>query len=119
MSHTFVRNSLKQNNAFKFKKVLNAKKSPMYLAFGFGVFFIAMVVVLTLVFSVRQVTNGYVLNELDAKRQELLRERELRDMQISKVRSLNEIQSSEKVAGMVPAFSVVFVEEESNIAFAD
>ena len=67
-------------------------------------------------FSARQVTKGYVLNSLEADHQELLRESETRDMQISNVKSLNFIQKSPKVNSMVTAEKIVFLHGDTTIA---
>lgn len=88
---------------------------PVFLIVSL-VIFVALITVITLVFSARQVTKGYVLNSLEAKHQELMRENENRDMQISQVRSLTFIQESSKVQSMVEPRQVVFVNGETTIA---
>ncbi|MBD3330982.1 hypothetical protein GF354_05675 [Candidatus Peregrinibacteria bacterium] len=80
------------------------------------VLFVALITVITLVYSTKQVTKGYVLNALDAEHQELIKVREVKDMEISKVRSLNYIQESEKMSKMVRPRSVVYVNGGSTIA---
>ncbi len=80
------------------------------------IIFVALTVVITLMFSARQVTKGYVLNSLESQHQELVKESEIREMEISKVRSLNHIQQSSKVRQMVRPPQVVFVNSESTIA---
>ncbi|MBD3360237.1 hypothetical protein GF366_00375 [Candidatus Peregrinibacteria bacterium] len=89
--------------------------SPYFLIVSLVVF-VALITVITLVFSARQVTKGYVLNSLESTHQELIRESEEKDMQISKVRSLNYIQNSSKVNSMREPNAVVFVNGETAIA---
>jgi len=76
---------------------------------GSLVLFVGLTVVITLMSSAQQVTKGYVLNSLEAQHQELIRESEKKDMDISKVRSLNFIQESSKVKSMVRPPEVAFV----------
>ncbi len=103
-----------KKNLFK-KFVLNFAPGPYFLVSSL-VAFVVLITIITLIFSTRQVTKGYVLNSLDDKNQELLRENETKDMQISQVRSLNFIQQSGKVQSMVKPRSVVFVEGDTAIA---
>jgi len=55
------------------------------------------------------VTKGYTLNRLDAEQQDLVRERELKDMQLSKVRALDAIKGTSKVSRMSRPKSVAYV----------
>ncbi|MFH1284304.1 MAG: hypothetical protein ABIH78_01810 [Candidatus Peregrinibacteria bacterium] len=87
-----------------------------YFLIGSLVGFVALVTVITLMFSARQVTKGYVLDSLDTVHQDLVRESEKQDMQISQVRSLNFIEESSKVASMRRPNEVVFVNGETAIA---
>jgi hypothetical protein len=87
-----------------------------YFLIGSLVVFVALITVITLMFSTRQVTKGYVLNSLESTHQEIVRESEKKDMQISQVRSLKYIQESSKVGSMVRPSAVVFVSGETSIA---
>ena len=60
-------------------------------------------------FSTRQVTKGYVLSKLEENHQELVKQQEKQDMEISKVRSLNFIQQSSKVGKMRKADQLVYI----------
>lgn len=71
--------------------------------------FVVLITVITLMFSTRQVTKGYVLNRLESEHQNLLKESERKQMQISEVRSLNFIEQSSKVQKMRKPARVVFV----------
>ena len=93
----------------------NVELGPYFLVVSL-IIFVALTVVITLMFSARQVTKGYVLNSLEADHQELLRESETKDMQISQVKSLNFIQESSKVDSMVSAEKIVFLHGDSTIA---
>jgi len=78
--------------------------------------FVVLITVITLVFSTRQVTKGYVLNKLESQHQELIKKSEQSEMLISKARSLNFIQESTRVQAMVKPPQIVFVDGESAIA---
>jgi len=67
-------------------------------------------------FSTSQVTKGYVLSKLDAQHQNLIKESEHKEMQISEVRSLDYLQSSNQIARMVRPNAVVFVGSDTAIA---
>jgi hypothetical protein len=99
-----------------FAKILPNVEFGSYFLIASLIFFVALITVTTLVFSTRQVTKGYVLNSLEAQHQDLVKEREVNDMEISKVRALNYIQNSSEVRRMVVPRMVVFVEGETAIA---
>lgn len=80
------------------------------------VVFVVLITVITLVFSTRQVTKGYVLNSLEAAHQDFVKVSERQDMQISQVRSLNYIKETSKVRSMRPANAIVYISDESAIA---
>ncbi len=97
------------------KKASAIELGPYFLVVSLIVF-VALTVVITLMFSARQVTKGYVLNSLEADHQVLVKVSETKDMQISEVKSLNYIQDSSKVASMVNPGQVVFLHGDSTIA---
>ncbi len=80
------------------------------------IIFVSLITVITLMFSARQVTKGYVLNSLEARHQELVKSSEVKDMNLSKVRSLNSIQQSSSVRQMVRPAQVVFIDVNNAIA---
>ncbi|MFA6991890.1 MAG: hypothetical protein WC269_01240 [Candidatus Gracilibacteria bacterium] len=80
------------------------------------VIFVILITVITLISSTRQVTKGYVLNMLDAKHQELTKNNEVKEMEISEVRSLQYIQNSRKVKRMVRPNEIVFINPDNSIA---
>lgn len=80
------------------------------------IIFVSLITVITLIFSARQVTKGYVLNSLESQHQDVVKESERMDMQISTVRSLNYIQNSSKVKSMVKPAQIVFASGETAIA---
>lgn len=102
---------------------VNARRS-FFSKFQFGsyflisslILFVALITITTLVFSTRQVTKGYVLNKLDAQHQDLIKESEHKEMQISEVRSLDYLQSSQQVARMIRPNAVVFLASDTAIA---
>lgn len=89
--------------------------SPYFLVVSLVVF-VVLITVITLTFSTSQVTKGYVLNSMDAKYKDLVKENEVQDMEISKVRSLQHIQESDKVRSMVKPGEVVYLNGDTAIA---
>ncbi|MFA5948582.1 MAG: hypothetical protein WC806_06510, partial [Candidatus Gracilibacteria bacterium] len=59
---------------------------------------------------------GYALNLLEAQHQELVKSRDISDMEISKVRAISHIQNSSRVQRMVRVNRVSYV--DVNIAIA-
>ncbi len=88
---------------------------PSFLVLSL-VLFVVLITLITLVFSTRQVTKGYVLNSLDADHQALVHSLELNEMQISQVKSLKFLEDSPKVNSMVRPNQVVFVNGDTAIA---
>lgn len=80
------------------------------------VIFVILTTVITLMFSTRQVTKGYVLNKMEALHQELVKESERQEIMLSTARSLNYIQQSPKVRSMVKPNQIVFIEGDTAIA---
>lgn len=78
--------------------------------------FVVLITVITLVFSTRQVTKGYLLNSLDRDHNSLVKQMEVNDMKVSQVRSLNYIQNSDRVSIMSAPRSVVYVTGDNAIA---
>ena len=93
----------------------NIELGPYFLIVSL-ILFVVLMTVITLMFSTRQVTKGYVLNSLDSKYQDLVKVTEVRDMEISQVRSLNYIKNSSKVRSMVRPTNVVFIDSDTAIA---
>lgn len=87
---------------------------------GFAVFslmmFMAITTIIALTFSTRQVTKGYVLNKLDDQYQELVKEVEHQEMQISEVRSLDYIKNSPQLYGMQKPNEIVYMGGTSSLA---
>ena len=99
-----------------FKKFFpNFEFGPYFLVSSLIVF-VALVTVITLIFSTRQVTKGYMLEKLEVQNQELMKQNEEKEMRISQVRSLNYIQQSSKVQSMRKPGLVVYVGGETEIA---
>lgn len=88
---------------------------PYFIVFSL-IAFVVLITVITLIFSTRQVTKGYVLNSLESQNGDLVKQSEIMDMQISKVRSLNFIQDSAKVDSMRKPYEVVFVNGNTVVA---
>jgi len=114
MSQLILERGVKSNSITRFVKRFNV--GPYFLVGSF-VCVVAMITVLTLTFSARQVTKGYVLTQLEVANQSLLKESDKMDMKISDVKSLSYIRSTNKVASMVRPSTVAYtVDKTSNIA---
>ena len=114
MSQLILDRGLTRKNLLQ-KYIPNIQMGPYFLLFSL-VLFVAMITIVTLMFSARQVTKGYVLSSLDSEYQELLREGERHDMEISQVRSLKFIEESTQVRRMTSPPAVVYLHSETAIA---
>lgn len=103
-----------QRNLFT-KALRNFHMGPYFLISSL-VLFVGLVTVVTLMFSTRQVTKGYVLNRLEAEHQDLIKESESSNMLISRAKSLSNIRNSLKVRRMVRPDMLVYVEGQTEIA---
>ena len=93
-------------------RLLEFEFSPYFLIVSLVVF-VCLITLVTLIFSTNEVTKGYMLNKLDSEQQDLVKARELKDMQLSKVRALDAIKNTSKVKSMVRPKSVAFVHGET------
>lgn len=92
--------------------LLSFAMSPYFLIVSLVVF-VCLITLVTLISSTNEVTKGYMLNKLDAQQQALVKAREIANMQLSKVRSLDSIKSSSKVSSMVRPKVLVYVHGDS------
>lgn len=92
--------------------LLNFAMSPYFLIVSLVVF-VCLITLVTLISSTNEVTKGYMLNKLDAEQQALVKAREIANMQLSKVRSLDSIKSSSKVSSMIRPKALVYVHGDS------
>lgn len=99
-----------------FKKIFSTFEFGPYFILLSLVLFVGLTTVVTLIFSAQQVTKGYVLNSLDQEHQELIKESEVKDMEISEVRSLKFIQNSTKARRMYKPAQIVYVSGETALA---
>lgn len=99
-----------------FRKIFGNLEFGPYFLVSSLIVFVALVTVITLIFSTRQVTKGYMLEKLEVENQELMKQNEEKEMKISQVRSLNFIQQSSKVQKMRKPGLVVYVGGETEIA---
>lgn len=110
---------LARGNAYKkniFQKHFpNIEFGPYFLVVSL-VLFVILVTVITLMFSTRQVTKGYVLSKLEAEHQDLIEESERTERQISQVRALNYIENSPQVLAMRNPSQLVFVDGDTVVA---
>lgn len=104
------------NNGLSRRNLLMRLTFGPYFLIGSLILFVVLITVITLMFSTRQVTKGYVLNKLDAEYQQLVKMSEQKEMQISQVRSLDYIQNSPQLTGMVRPGNVVYLSSETAIA---
>lgn len=103
------------NKNFLSRIFRNFQAGPYFLLTSL-VLFVVLVTVITLMFSTRQVTKGYVLNKLEMEHQDLIKQREEQNMRISQAKSLSNIQNSPKVKSMHKPDLVVYVAGETEIA---
>ena len=113
MSQLILERGVKSNVIAIFAKRFNV--GPYFLAGSF-ITVISMITVITLTFSARQVTKGYVLSQLEVDNQSLLKEADKIDMQIADVKALSYIRSTGKVAGMVRPNVVAYTLDISSVA---
>ena len=99
-----------------FKRLIRNFQPGLYFLGGSLILCTALVTIITLTFSARQVTKGYVLNSLDAQHQELARASARHDFRISQARALNSIEQSDGVRYMTRPSQVVFVNSDTAIA---
>jgi len=97
------------------KAFRNFQMGPYFLISSL-VLFVALVTVITLMFSTRQVTKGYVLDQLESQHQDLVKSSEASNMRISQARSLSNIQNSSKVRSMRRPDTMVYVQSQTEIA---
>lgn len=90
------------------RKLLDIRFGPYFLIASLVVF-VCLLTMVTLAFSTDQVTKGYTLSKLDSEQQELIKQREIKDMQLSKVRALASIKSSTKAMAMVRPRTVAYM----------
>jgi energy-converting hydrogenase Eha subunit H len=109
-----ARGNTYRKNIFK-RFIPNMEIGPYFLVFSL-IIFVILVTVLTLVFSTRQVTKGYVLNKLESEHDKLIKQSEQNEMQISKVKALKYIEDSTRVRRMTRPGQIVFIGEETSIA---
>ena len=99
-----------------FSKALRSFRMGPYFLVSSLVLFVALVTVITLMFSTRQVTKGYVLGKLESEQQELVKTSEASNLLISQARSLSNIQNSPKVRSMRRPNTLVYVQSQTEIA---
>ena len=97
-------------------KLLRKMEFGPYFLVGALIILVAMITLITLVFSAKQLTKGHVLNRLESTYQELLRKNEISDTEISKVRALGFIEENVNASGMVKPRVVTYVNGETAIA---
>jgi hypothetical protein len=99
-----------------FNKVLrNFHLGPYFLVSSL-VLFVSLVTVVTLMFSTRQVTKGYVLDKLETEHQDLIKKSEASNMRISQAKSLSNIQNSPRVRRMSKPNTLVYVQTQTELA---
>ena len=115
MSQLILSRGISNRRNFIIRFIQNFELSVYFLLVSLVVF-VALITVVTLLFSTRQVTKGYVLDSLEVQHQGLTKESEVKDMQISSVRSLNYIEESSKVRRMVKPRGIVYIDADTALA---
>lgn len=93
----------------------NFQIGPAFFVFT-AILFVAFLSIITLVFSTRGVTKGYVLRDLESKRQVLLRQNEVALTQVAQVQALSDLVKSKKISHMIPARKITFMRGEIALA---
>jgi len=94
-------------NTFLYKVVLFLTK-PYFVVMSLVVF-VVLITAVSLAYSTKQVTKGYLMNSLDVTHQNLVKEKNIKEMAISEVRSLKYIQNTPKVMSMQNPNMIVYV----------
>ncbi len=115
MSQLILTRGNRFQRSFLTRMIAKMQMGSYFLLFSLIVF-VALITIITLIFSARQVTKGYLLNSLDHEHQELVRISEKKEMQISEVRSLKYIENSAHVARMRKPDMISYVNGETAIA---
>lgn len=113
-AHSLVRPSVSFPQIFS-NMLKNFQIGPAFFVFT-AILFVALLSIITLVFSTRGVTKGYVLRDLESKRQVLLRQNEVAQMQVAQVQALSDLARSEKISHMIPAHKITFMRGEVTLA---
>ncbi|HPU94544.1 MAG TPA: hypothetical protein PK398_00005, partial [Candidatus Gracilibacteria bacterium] len=90
------------------------KLSPYFLIVSLVVS-VCLITLITLMSSTNEITKGYTLDKLDDEQQELVKQREIKDMKLSQVRALDAIRSSNKVQRMVRPNNIAYVVDTGNV----
>jgi len=101
---------------FSMNKLANNFILTPYLLIVSLVLTVGLVTVITLMFSAKQITKGYVLDQLGDERANLLVEGQKYDMDIFEIRSLDYVSKSNRASVMVPPSNVAFVRGDTAVA---
>lgn len=113
-AHSLVRPSVSFSQIFS-SMLKNFQIGPAFFVFT-AILFVALLSIITLIFSTRGVTKGYVLRDLESKRQVLLRQNEVALTQVAQVQALSDLVKSEKISHMIPARKITFMRGEMALA---
>jgi len=95
-------------------RVFEFKLSPYFLIVSLVVS-VCLITLITLMSSTNEITKGYTLDKLDDEQQELVKQREIKDMKLSQVRALDAIRSSNKVQRMIRPNNIAYVVDTGNV----
>jgi len=95
-------------------RVFEFKLSPYFLIVSLVVS-VCLITLITLMSSTNEITKGYTLDKLDDEQQELVKQREIKDIKLSQVRALDAIRSSNKVQRMVRPNNIAYVVDTGNV----
>lgn len=94
---------------------LEIEIGPSLLIFSL-VIFVAVISVITLVFSTKEVTKGYVLKDLESKREALVREFEIKTTHVAEIQSIAKILENPRVKRMVRPGKIEYLPATTEIA---
>lgn len=95
--------------------VKNFRVGPAFFIAS-AIVFVALLSIITLFFSTNKVTKGYVLRDLESKRQVLLRDNEIKTMQAAQAQALQVVLASERVDRMVNARNITYMRGDTMMA---
>ena len=100
------------------RRNFHAQKTEVksYLIIFFIIFLVGVICFIYLSYFNRIATKGYHLKKLEIEREELMNTKEVNNMQLSQVKALDYIRSSEKVKNMVRTNNVLYLRGDTVLA---
>ncbi|MEK7545123.1 MAG: hypothetical protein AAB551_03250 [Patescibacteria group bacterium] len=116
ISNLFRLPSLASLRAVNFSKILQSFRFGTAFFVASAVFFVLGLSFITLIFSTHEVTKGYVLRDLESKRQVLLRDNNVISMQVAQAQALQAVYKSPQLTHMRHARNITYMRGETTMA---